>query len=93
LKILTTFFNLYYRYVRQQIIDNCATGRIGFDDNGDRMFAEYNIVNVKSKNIISSVGRYFYSSVSLNIYIYILFRRNGFVFLKIPIADLIIFAL
>ncbi|XP_011496545.1 PREDICTED: glutamate [NMDA] receptor subunit 1 [Ceratosolen solmsi marchali] len=51
-----------FEYIRQQSINNGATGRIAFDDNGDRMYAEYDIINVKSNNIIKSVGRYFYSS-------------------------------
>ncbi|CAB0039693.1 unnamed protein product, partial [Trichogramma brassicae] len=48
-------------FIKQQKIDYGQTGRIAFDDNGDRIYAEYDILNVKSPRKIESVGQYVYS--------------------------------
>ena len=53
-----------FSYIRRQILENGATGRVAFDDNGDRIFAEYDIVNIQNNNQKVSVGQYFYSAVS-----------------------------
>ena len=53
----------YFRYTRQQVLENGATGRIAFDDNGDRIYAEYDVINVKTEKVLNSVGRYYYSTV------------------------------
>lgn len=37
---------------------------MAFDDNGDRIFAEYDIVNIQRNNKKVSVGQYFYNAVS-----------------------------
>ncbi|XP_043268795.1 glutamate [NMDA] receptor subunit 1 isoform X2 [Venturia canescens] len=50
-----------FKYIREQILEKGATGRVAFDDNGDRIFAEYNIVNIKERGEKDSVGRYIYS--------------------------------
>jgi glutamate receptor ionotropic, NMDA 1 len=42
-----------------------ATGKVAFDDNGDRMFAEYDIVNVQEDQRQASVGKYFFNQVFL----------------------------
>lgn len=52
-----------FRYIRRQVLDNGATGRVAFDDNGDRIYAEYDIVNVKAYGERISVGQYYYSQV------------------------------
>lgn len=47
-----------------------ATGRVAFDDNGDRIFAEYDIMNIQyagpgnNNKTQVSVGQYFYPTVS-----------------------------
>ncbi|OXU31984.1 hypothetical protein TSAR_013752 [Trichomalopsis sarcophagae] len=51
------------RYVRQQTLENGATGRVAFDDNGDRIYAEYDVVNSRLSNKFVSVGQYYYSSL------------------------------
>uniref|UniRef100_A0ABD2WUB3 Glutamate [NMDA] receptor subunit 1 n=1 Tax=Trichogramma kaykai TaxID=54128 RepID=A0ABD2WUB3_9HYME len=50
-----------FEFIKQQKIDYGQTGRIAFDDNGDRIYAEYDILNVKSPRKIESVGQYVYS--------------------------------
>lgn len=42
---------------------NGATGKVAFDDSGDRIYAEYDIVNVKEVNMKHSVGQYYFNSV------------------------------
>ncbi|XP_014472992.1 PREDICTED: glutamate [NMDA] receptor subunit 1 isoform X3 [Dinoponera quadriceps] len=53
-----------FTYILQQVLPNGSTGRVAFDDNGDRIYAEYNIVNIQyvgphNKTQVS-VGQYFY---------------------------------
>ncbi|XP_076160920.1 glutamate ionotropic receptor NMDA type subunit 1 isoform X2 [Ptiloglossa arizonensis] len=49
-----------FQYIRKEILPDGATGRVAFDDNGDRIFAEYDIVNIKENGERVSVGQYFY---------------------------------
>ena len=57
-----------FEIIQNQTLSNGTTGRVGFDEMGDRIYAEYQIVNVqmntKSKNKMT-VGYYNYSKVSL----------------------------
>jgi hypothetical protein len=53
------------RFIRKQTLENGATGNVAFDDNGDRINAEYDIINVQNQTQIS-VGQYHYSNVSIN---------------------------
>ncbi|XP_015598451.1 glutamate [NMDA] receptor subunit 1 isoform X2 [Cephus cinctus] len=48
-----------FDYIRRQVLPNGATGRVAFDDNGDRIFAEYDVINIKNDEQVS-VGQYFY---------------------------------
>ncbi|XP_011137653.1 glutamate [NMDA] receptor subunit 1 [Harpegnathos saltator] len=53
-----------FTYILQQVLPHGATGRVAFDDNGDRIYAEYDIVNIQyasphNKTQVS-VGQYFY---------------------------------
>ncbi|XP_023247485.1 glutamate [NMDA] receptor subunit 1-like [Copidosoma floridanum] len=50
-----------FQYVRQQVLESGATGRVAFDDNGDRIFSEYDIINIQLSRMPKSVGRYYYS--------------------------------
>lgn len=52
-----------FSYIRQQVLPHGETGRVAFDDNGDRIFAEYDIINIKDGEQVS-VGQYFYPAVS-----------------------------
>jgi ionotropic glutamate receptor NMDA 1 len=56
---------LICRYIRRQVLLNGLTGKVAFDDNGDRIFAEYDVVNVQIDQRKVSVGRYFFSNVSI----------------------------
>ncbi|CAB3376005.1 Hypothetical predicted protein [Cloeon dipterum] len=49
-----------FDYIRRQVLFKGATGKVAFDDNGDRMFAEYDIINVQEDQKQVSVGRYFF---------------------------------
>lgn len=56
-----------FKYIREQVLEKGATGRVAFDDNGDRIFAEYNVVNIKQRGEQDSVGRYIYSEVKIQL--------------------------
>ncbi|CAK9809869.1 Glutamate [NMDA] receptor subunit 1 [Anthophora plagiata] len=49
-----------FKYIREQVLSDGATGKVAFDDNGDRIFAEYDIINIKENGRRVSVGQYFY---------------------------------
>jgi len=66
---LLSFVICLFRYIRKQILLYGSTGRVAFDDNGDRIFAEYDIVNIQytgpdNNKTQMSVGQYFYPAVS-----------------------------
>lgn len=52
-----------FQYIRKQVRPQGATGQVAFDDNGDRIFAEYDIVNIQyagpNNKTQVSVGQYF----------------------------------
>lgn len=59
----------FFEYIQKQILENGLTGRVAFDGMGDRMFAEYKVINIKTdpkSNYprMSEVGQYKYSEVS-----------------------------
>ncbi|XP_078045066.1 glutamate ionotropic receptor NMDA type subunit 1 isoform X3 [Augochlora pura] len=49
-----------FGFIRKQVLPNGTTGNVAFDDNGDRIFAEYHIINIQEKGERVSVGKYFY---------------------------------
>ncbi|XP_011700722.1 PREDICTED: glutamate [NMDA] receptor subunit 1 isoform X2 [Wasmannia auropunctata] len=54
-----------FQYIRKQVLPNGSTGRVAFDDNGDRIYAEYDIINIQytgpdNNKTQVSVGQYFY---------------------------------
>ncbi|XP_011300485.1 glutamate [NMDA] receptor subunit 1 isoform X1 [Fopius arisanus] len=51
-----------FGFIRKQVLERGETGRVAFDDNGDRIYAEYDIINVREHGEQISVGQYFYSS-------------------------------
>ena len=55
-----------FDYIRKQTLPDGTTGRVAFDEMGDRIYAEYQVVNVQSsskeKRVV--VGHYKYSNVS-----------------------------
>lgn len=59
---------LSIRFIRKEVLPNGQTGRVAFDDNGDRIYAEYNIINIQyarpDNKTQVSVGQYFYPAVS-----------------------------
>ncbi|CAL7946864.1 unnamed protein product [Xylocopa violacea] len=49
-----------FEFVRKVVLSDGATGKVAFDDNGDRIFAEYDIINIQENGERVSVGQYFY---------------------------------
>lgn len=54
---------LLFDYIRKQKLENGETGYVAFDDHGDRVHAEYDMVNVRAQGEHVAVGKYFYSKV------------------------------
>nr|CAG4644557.1 EOG090X00ST [Leptodora kindtii] len=52
---------MYFEYIKKQVLVNGLTGKIAFDDNGDRLFSEYEIVNIQDRGEQVNVGQYFFS--------------------------------
>ncbi|XP_034949812.1 glutamate [NMDA] receptor subunit 1 [Chelonus insularis] len=50
-----------FGFIKKQVLVKGATGRVAFDDNGDRIFAEYDIINIREDGKKVSVGQYVYS--------------------------------
>ena len=57
-----------FEYIRKQVLPNGVTGRVAFDGMGDRMYAEYEVINIQGnlrksfdKGVI--VGSYKYAQV------------------------------
>uniref|UniRef100_A0A075Q430 Glutamate [NMDA] receptor subunit 1 n=1 Tax=Diploptera punctata TaxID=6984 RepID=A0A075Q430_DIPPU len=50
-----------FDYIKKQNLVNGSTGNVAFDDNGDRINAEYDIINVQSNQTQISVGQYHFS--------------------------------
>uniref|UniRef100_UPI00147906F5 glutamate [NMDA] receptor subunit 1 isoform X2 n=1 Tax=Osmia lignaria TaxID=473952 RepID=UPI00147906F5 len=48
-----------FDFIREEVLVDGATGRVAFDDNGDRIYAEYDIINIKEDGEHVSVGQYF----------------------------------
>lgn len=46
---------------------------MAFDDNGDRMFAEYEVINVRDHQRKKIVGKLLYDTVCRNIFILVFF--------------------
>lgn len=65
-----------FDFIRKQKLENGATGYVAFDDHGDRVHAEYDMVNVRAQGEHVAVGKYFYSKVCFT---FTWLRRN-FVF-------------
>ncbi|KAK6640747.1 Glutamate [NMDA] receptor subunit 1 [Polyplax serrata] len=53
---------LLFEYIKKQELLNGSTGKIAFDDNGDRIYAEYDVVNVIENRDKTTVGKYFYAA-------------------------------
>ena len=50
-------------YIKKQVLLNGQTGKLAFDNNGDRLFSEYEIINIDRNEQPVRVGQYFYSKV------------------------------
>ena len=58
-----------FEYIRKQTLPDGTTGRVAFDEMGDRIYAEYQIVNMQKSGRSNqvqkvTVGYYNYSNVS-----------------------------
>lgn len=52
-----------FQYLKTRKIRG-ETGQVAFDDNGDRIYAEYDVINIREKQHKKIVGKYFYDNVS-----------------------------
>ena len=58
----------FFEYIRKQILPDGLTGRVAFDGMGDRIYAEYEVINLQNdpRNNFArevNVGNYKYSKV------------------------------
>lgn len=58
------------RYILEQVLNYGLTGKVAFDENGDRINAEYDVINVQERNKTGvlrkdhvPVGQYKYNKV------------------------------
>lgn len=51
-----------FHYIKTRNIRG-ETGQVAFDDNGDRMFAEYEVINVRDHQHKKIVGKLLYDTV------------------------------
>ncbi|XP_065173627.1 glutamate [NMDA] receptor subunit 1 [Atheta coriaria] len=49
-----------FNFIRKQTLMNGETGKVAFDDQGDRINAEYNLVNIQLRKKQVNVGKYFF---------------------------------
>lgn len=54
---------MIFQYLKTRNIRG-ETGQVAFDDNGDRIYAEYEVVNTREEAKNKVVGRFFYDEVS-----------------------------
>lgn len=58
-----------FNSIKKQVLLNGQTGKVAFDDQGDRINAEYNLVNIQNhKQVV--VGQYFFNRVTISIIAY-----------------------
>lgn len=54
-----------FNFIRKQTLLYGETGKVAFDDQGDRINAEYNIMNIQRKKKVKViVGKYFFNRVT-----------------------------
>nr|CAG4649931.1 EOG090X00ST [Sida crystallina] len=51
----------YFDYIKREVVTDGLTGKVAFDDNGDRLYSEYDIVNIQDDGQPVDVGQFFYS--------------------------------
>lgn len=52
-----------FSFIRKQVLMNGETGKVAFDDQGDRINAEYEIVNIQRRKSQVAVGKYLFIKV------------------------------
>lgn len=53
-----------FYYLKTRNIEG-ETGQVAFDDNGDRIYAEYDVINTRDNLKKRAVGSFFYDPVSI----------------------------
>lgn len=51
-----------FNFIRKQVLIHGETGKVAFDDQGDRINAEYAVINIQ--NTTKQVGRYYFIRVN-----------------------------
>lgn len=64
-----------FHYIKTRNIRG-ETGQVAFDDNGDRMFAEYEVINVRDHQRKKIVGKLLYDAVCQFCRRFIVLRRK-----------------
>lgn len=55
-----------FHYLKTRNITG-ETGQVAFDDNGDRIYAGYDVINIRPKQKKQVVGKFYYDPVSLTV--------------------------
>lgn len=54
---------ILFTFIKNQVLLNGSTGKVAFDDQGDRINAEYDVINIQNKQKHKTVGRYYFDRV------------------------------
>lgn len=81
---------LYYRYIQHEVLEQGQTGKVAFDESGDRINAEYKIINVQQDDSSQNkrkevpVGEFIFNKVSnlLSTSQEKFYLNNDFIFLE-----------
>lgn len=65
MKLLSFLGRRIFHYLKTRNIRG-QTGQVAFDDNGDRMYAEYDVINIRDHQAKKIVGSFHYDAVSKN---------------------------
>lgn len=57
------------------------TGQVAFDDNGDRIYAEYDVVNIRDHQRKKIVGGFYYDLVSNWFLFFTFYLKKSFLFI------------
>lgn len=55
-----------FHYLKTRNITG-ETGQVAFDDNGDRIYAGYDVINIRAKQKKLPVGKFYYDSVTTTV--------------------------
>ncbi|KAJ9591934.1 hypothetical protein L9F63_001536, partial [Diploptera punctata] len=71
-----------FEIIRKQNLVKGETGNVAFDEKGDRINAEYDIININAESIQSTVGKYHYSNSTPNHLKVLTIEEKPFVYVR-----------